>query len=268
MNRRPRGPSLPRVIDAALREFVNALGKSAMYPPSHRFVAESAASLAERLSLAMVDRDELSIGVTPKGLLLDGVALDPLPTMLRDLAGRLHRKNVGTIQIMRGVTPDEVLAMLAALSAPDADQTVGVSGLRLERLRVEPMVYDVLAFADPSLDTELDDIFWAQLVEAAFGRRLAGDEPLPTSAQIAEAITERAAASVESARRVFQALAAFSSALTARGERSSGSARRRFVDVLWGFRAPPRRASCRPHRRPPRAGASSARRSSWCRRCC
>jgi hypothetical protein len=235
VNRRSRAPGIPRAVDAALREFVNALGKSAMYPSSHRFVAESSASLAERLSLAMAERDELSLGITPKGLLLDGLALEPLPGMLRDFAARLHRKNVGTIQFTRGVTRDEVVSMLAALSAPDADQAVGRTGLRLDRLRIEPMVYDVLAFADQSLDNELDDIFWAQLVEAAFGRRLAGDEAVPTSLQIAEAITERAAAGADSARRVFEALASFSSALAGRGERASGTARRRFVEVLSGL---------------------------------
>lgn len=235
MNRPPRASGIPGAIETALREFVNALGKSAMYPPSHRFVAESSASLADRLSLAMSDRDELSIGITPKGLLLDGVALEPLPSLLREFAVRLHRKNVGTIQIIRGVTRDEVVTMLAALSAPESEDSVGHTGLRLERLRVEPMVYDVLAFADESIENELDDAFWAQLVEAAFGRRLAGEEGMPSSLQIAEAISARVAAGADSARRVFEALASFSSALASRGERASGSARRRFVEVLSGL---------------------------------
>ena len=230
-----RGPGIPHAAHAALREFVNALGKSAMYPPSHRFVAESAASLTERFALAMAERGELAIGILPKGLLLDGIAIEPLPTMLREFAARLHRKNIGTIQLLRGVTRDEVLAMLAALSAPDADQAVGLNGLRLERLRIEPLVYDVLAFADAAFDNELDDVFWAQLIEAAFGRRLAGDEAMPTSIQVAAALTERVAAGAESARRVFEALAGFASALASRGERASGGARRRFVDVLSGL---------------------------------
>ncbi len=206
-----------------------------MYPPSHRFVAESAASLAERLSLAMADRAELSLGITPKGLLLDGVAIEPLPAILRDFAQRLHRKNIGTIQILQGVSREEVVTMLSALTAPNADEDVGHTGLRLDRLRIEPMVYDVLAFADPLFDQELDDVFWAALVEAAFGRRLLDDEAMPSSSQVAAALSGRIAASAESARRVFEALAGFASALAGRPERSSGSARRRFVDVLSGL---------------------------------
>ena len=235
MNPPVRGPGIPHEANLALREFVNALGKSAMYPPSHRFVSESAASLAQRLTLAMGEHGGLSIGVTPKGLLLDGVAVEPLPALLREFAQRLHRKNIGTIQVMRDVTRDEVLTMLSALTASDADQTVGQTGLRLERLRVEPLVYDVLAFGDPLFDNELDDVFWAQLVEAAFGRQLAGDEAVPSSIQVAAALSERVASSAESARRVFEALAGFASALVSRGDRGSGSARRRFVDVLSGL---------------------------------
>ncbi len=89
----------------------------------------------------------------------------------------------------------------------------------------------------PLVDAELDDVFWMALVEAAFGRRLAGDEA-PTPAQLAEAITERAAQGAEGARRVFEALVSFSTALAARGDRASGSARRRFVDVLSALSRP------------------------------
>lgn len=238
MSNRPRLTPLPRAIDAALRELANAMGKSAMYPPGHQMVAVSVAALTERIQPVFDEHDALTLGVTPRGLLFDRVPLEPLPFALRDLAMRLHRRNIGTIYIQRGATADEIGIMLAAISAPDADERVGRDGLRLLHLRVEPLVYDVLGFADEAVDRELDDIFWMHLVEAAFDRRLAEGEPLPTAAQIAEAITERAAASVEGARRVYEALAGFSTALAARSERSSGTARKRFVEVLSALSRP------------------------------
>jgi len=94
---RTRGVALPRAVDALLRELVNALGKTAMYPPGHRFISESAAGLLDRLRDGMADRDALSIGILPRGLLLDGVAIEPLPGVLRDFAARMHRRNVGTL---------------------------------------------------------------------------------------------------------------------------------------------------------------------------
>jgi hypothetical protein len=235
---RTRGTSLPRSLNLALREFVNALSKTAMYPPGHRFIRESADMLVDRLRDAMVDRDSVTIGILPRGLLLDGTAVEPLPPMLREFAVRMHRKNIGTIHITRGITADEVAALLGGLAPNTADETVGREGLRLDHVRVEPMTYDVLAFADPLADRDLDDLFWMALVEAAFGRRLSEGDAMPTAPQIAEAISERASESTEGALRAYEALAGFSAALATRGEHASRSARHRFVEVLSALSRP------------------------------
>ena len=238
MSGRTRGTTLPRSLNLALREFVNALSKTAMYPPGHRFIRESADMLVDRLRDAMVDRDSVTIGILPRGLLLDGTAVEPLPPMLREFAVRMHRKNIGTIHITRGITADEVAVLLGGLAPNTADETVGREGLRLDHVRVEPMTYDVLAFADPLADRDLDDLFWMALVEAAFGRRLSEGDAMPTAPQIAEAISERATESTEGALRAYEALAGFSAALSTRGEHASSGARHRFVEVLSALSRP------------------------------
>lgn len=234
---RGRAPSIAAPVEQVLREFANALTKSAMYPAGHRFVVHSAESLIDRMSILLLDRESLTIGVTPRGLVVDGAAAEGLVPALRDFAVRLHRKNVGTIQITPGVDTAEIATMLSALAASDADERVGREGIRLQHIRIEPLVYDVLAFADPLLDSDIDDLFWAQLVEAAFGLRIAELDALPTTSQIAESITERVE-NADSARRVYEALAAFSTALATRGERAGGNAKRRFVDVLAALSRP------------------------------
>jgi hypothetical protein len=237
MNAR-RGLALPKEVEAALREFVNALGKATMYPPGHRFIEEASSMLAERLAAVLESRGALTLGITPRGLLLDGTNVEPLPSTLRAFAARLHRKNVGTVHFSPGVGVDEVAELLSALSGGDADERVGREGLRLNHVRVEPLTYDVLAFAEGSQEQDLDDVFWSRLVEAAFDRRLSGDEPLPNGRDLAEAINERVNQSPEGARRVYEALAGFASALAVRGERAAGSARRRFVEVLTALSKP------------------------------
>lgn len=237
MKERHGAPAGSDVI-AVLREFVNAHGKATMYPSGHRFAVESAERFTEHLAVALEARGALTLGFTPRDLLLDGTAIVPLPLPFRQFGQRLHRRNIGTIHITPGVALDEVAAMLAALVAEDAAEAIGRAGLRLPHIRVEPLVYEVLAFGDAGIDQELDEVFWSRLVEAAFGARLAEGAAIPTASQLAAAINERVTESVEGARRVFEALAAFASALAARGDRNVGSARRRFVDVLSSLSRP------------------------------
>lgn len=232
-----RGLTLPKDVEALLREFVNALGKASMYPGGHRFVLTAGEVLAEKLATVLESRGPLTIGITPRGLLVDGTNVDPLPSTLRSFAARLHRKNVGTIHLSPGVGIDEVGLLLKSLASGDAEDTVGREGLRLAHVQIEPLTYDVLAFGDSSQDADLD-AFWSRLIEAVFDRALSGNEPMPTPAQLAEAINERATQSPEGARRIYEALAGFATALASRGERAPGSARRRFVEVLTALSKP------------------------------
>ncbi len=236
MTGRPGRATVAPALDAALREFVNALGKAAMYPPGHRFVMTAAAALTERLQVVLTGQESFTLGVTPRGLLFDGVAHDALPSFMREFAARLHRKNIGTIHCTEGITLEDVTAMLQAIAKPDADETTGRQGFRRPHLRIDPLVYDVLAFADGQAEQDLDDLFWRQLVEAAFDRHLAEGEGTPTVPQLVEAITERATHG-DGARRVFEALTAFASAVASRGDRGGG-ARRHLVDVLTALSRP------------------------------
>ena len=233
-----KGAALPKAVALVLRDLINAVGKATMYPANHRFVTDSAAQLVDRLTPLVLERGALTLGVTPKGFLLDGVAVDPLPPILREFAARLHRKNVGTIRVAEGVTATEVTAMLAALADHDAAEHVGREGWRSECIRIDPLLYDVVGFTDTPFDHELDEAFWGELVEAAFGRRLTDVEGTPTTAQVAEAITERVDRSPEGARRVFEALASFSSAIAMRGDRGPIGARKRFTEVLGALARP------------------------------
>lgn len=238
MSGKGKGVALPRAVALVLREFINALGKATMYPAGHRFVADAATSLAAQLAVLEQERGALTLGILPRGLLLDGAAVEPLASVLREFASRLHRKNIGTIHIALGVTVGEVSGMLAALAAPDAAETVGRAGWRSAAIRVEPLVYDVLGYGDASYEHELDEAFWGELVEAAFGRRLSEHDGVPTPAQMAEEISVRVARSPEEARRVFEALVSFSSAIASRGERGAGGARKRFTEVLSALSRP------------------------------
>ncbi len=232
------GSPLPDDLTAVLREFATALTKATMYPAGHKFARETAARFTEQLAVVLETRGSVTLGFTPRTILLDGAPIEPLPAAFREFGQKLHRRNIGTIHMVPGVGSDEVSAMLTALAAQDAETTVGREGLRLDHLRVEPLTYDVLAFGDAGIEEDLEEVFWARLVEAAFGHRLADGAPVPTPAELAEAMNERAVSSHEGAGRVYEALSAFSTALHARGDRNVGSARRRFIEVLSALSRP------------------------------
>lgn len=229
------GDALPDDVTAVLRELVNAIGKSGMYPAGHRFIEEALNRLTEVMAASLESRGPLTLGFTPRNLLLDGTTVEPLPAPIRQFSQRMHRRNIGTIQLTAGVSRSEVASMLQALTDPDAEDQVGMNGLRSQHIRIEPLVYEVLAFGH-SEDEELDDLFWSRLVEAAFDQRLSGQETSP--ANVAEAINNEATRTHAGARRVFEALSAFASALHSRGDRAPASARRRFVEVLSALSRP------------------------------
>lgn len=228
--------TLPRDVEAALRELHTALGKATMYPAGHSLVRRAIVSLTARLGEALDRHGMLLLGVTPRGLVLDGTSVEPLSPLLRDLAARLHRKNVGTVHLLPGLQEDEVVGLLEALAAGDADESIGREGLRSEHLRVEPLVYDVLALSQAG--DEIDEVFWTRLVEAAFGRQLGDGEVAPSASELAQVIEGSVGKSPETPRRVYQALAAFATALAGRGERTATNARRRFAEVLTALSRP------------------------------
>ncbi len=231
--------SLARDTTDVIREFINALAKAGMYPVGHKLAIRTATQFADRLTSVLESRGSLTFGFTPKALLVDGTAIEPLPTHFIQFTQRMHRRNIGTIQFSPGITVEEIDGLLRALAASDAAETIGRDGLRLPHARAEPLVYEVLAFGDTGGgEQDFDEVFWTRLVEAAFGFRLAEGAPVPTASQLAAAINERATESPEGARRVFEALAAFASALASRGERAVGTARRRFVEVLTALSRP------------------------------
>ena len=87
------GAPLSSDITPVLREFVNALAKSSMYPAGHKFAIQTAEHFTEHLAVALEARGTITLGFTPRAVLLDGTAIDPLPLPFRQFGQRLHRRN-------------------------------------------------------------------------------------------------------------------------------------------------------------------------------
>ena len=100
--------SPPDTIIAFLVRVSIALHKHATYPPGHPALVAADAALAAAADALFVDRPSLGIGVARRALLIDGVPADSSNAVVKELAERLHRREVGGITLRRGVTQEDV----------------------------------------------------------------------------------------------------------------------------------------------------------------
>ena len=94
-----------------------ALHKHATYPPGHPALVSANSALAASTEALFTERAALGIGVARRSLLVDGVPTDSTNAVVKELAERLHRREVGGIMLRRGVTADELSEALHHLSA-------------------------------------------------------------------------------------------------------------------------------------------------------
>jgi hypothetical protein len=113
-----------------LVELANAINKHAMYPDGHPVLLTVADALARSLGLIFRDRAALALGVSPNQIIIAGSATDTSHVLMRDLAARLHRRNIGAVKLYRGVEPTEMVDLLRVLAR---DSAVADDGSPAER---------------------------------------------------------------------------------------------------------------------------------------
>ena len=104
------------------------------------------------LRMALLNRPFLLIGIARNQLLIEALATDPDNPVLRDLAGRFHRHQIGAVKFIPGVTREEMTDLLHELSSDWRQNPVG---LRLrdfeskwESVRLFPPAYDRIEMAE------------------------------------------------------------------------------------------------------------------------
>jgi hypothetical protein len=125
--------ALSRDLGDFLVEFSIVLHKRSMYPPGHPHLQNSAVRFVNRMSSLLEGRDSVTLGVARHRLVIESVTTDPNNALLRDLAHRLHRHRIASVQLIRGATLEEVEAVLTALS-DDPQRGDGPIGRRLNRV--------------------------------------------------------------------------------------------------------------------------------------
>lgn len=109
-------PKVPRDTVLFLVQLSAVLNKSRAYPPGHPMLTASLDVLATQLFGLLKGRPSYLIGVSRHALVVDGAETDPGHAVLRDLADRIHRHQLATIELRPGVGEDELGDLLMALA--------------------------------------------------------------------------------------------------------------------------------------------------------
>jgi len=149
-SRAQNAAALSRDLGDFLVEFSIVLHKRSMYPPGHPHLQNSAVRFATRMSSLLERRESVTLGVARHRLVIESVTTDPNNALLRELAHRLHRHRIASVQLMRGATLEEVENVLTALSE-DPQKGDGPIGRRLDKvgpwdhIRLRGMGFDKFA---------------------------------------------------------------------------------------------------------------------------
>jgi hypothetical protein len=141
-----------------LIELSIALHKHAMYPEGHPSLAPACERVAQRLDPLLAERGMLSLGVARDQLVIEGVATDPKNPVLQDLAGRLHRHQLGAVSFRRGADGYEIgeVLRLLAVEADRSEEPVGL-GPRSQltawpNITLHSLTYDALQLLEDDDD--------------------------------------------------------------------------------------------------------------------
>src|ERR1051325_1593345 len=109
-------PPLRREEAEFLAVLSAAFQRPQMYPGGHPTLDRAVDQVIQRVEPLLADRPAAIFAIGPTQFFVGDAASDAGHTLLRDLAGRLFRRNVGALRVARGVTGSELSALLQGLS--------------------------------------------------------------------------------------------------------------------------------------------------------
>lgn len=137
--------------------------KHAIYPVGHPLLNEAIDGVMRKVAVLLLDRSSLSIGIARRQLIIEGVGTDPNHPLLKELAGRLHKHNLGAVKFSEALTREELGDALATI-AVDAGRTSQPLGDKADELsekwttvRLYPLNYERLELLYEGEDVEGDE---------------------------------------------------------------------------------------------------------------
>jgi hypothetical protein len=129
-----------------------ALHKCTAYPAKHPLLNAALDAVSSHLQVVLVTRPFLLLGVARNQLLVEGLATDPDNPVLRELAAKLHRHQIGAIKFIQGSSRQDLEEVLQLLSRDHRSSPVGLMlqefDARWDCIRLLPPAYERLELAE------------------------------------------------------------------------------------------------------------------------
>ena len=164
-------PPLGREGAEFLAALSGAFQRAQMYPDGHPTLDRAVDQVIQRVESFLADGPVAIIAIGPTQFFLGDASSDPGHPLLRDLAGRLFRRNVGALRFARGLTGSELSTVLRGLSSESPD----LPAVTTPHLEVEPLNFEGLALDQGGAahaDESPADI--AAAIWSGLGRAMAG----------------------------------------------------------------------------------------------
>jgi putative nucleotidyltransferase with HDIG domain len=135
-------------VETALTHMSGAIKGRGLYPPGHPAVLAPVGKAHQLLQAVLKVKSPVLLGVVDETLVLEGKALYEASQPVADVTARLLERRIGGVVIKRGVTLNELLALLDVLAQePDALEAAGgpaeaLAGRSVEHIEAKSIIED------------------------------------------------------------------------------------------------------------------------------
>jgi putative nucleotidyltransferase with HDIG domain len=134
-----------------LRRIASGVRAAQLYAPDHPLVARNMASLVGGLTVLHQQQPSIAVGIVGSDLVVGDTPLPKVSASMTELIRKLKDNNVERIAFERGVTQDELVALMQNLSrlggraGVDIEKQLSSAHIRVGRLRAEDRRQDGIA---------------------------------------------------------------------------------------------------------------------------
>ena len=164
-------PMAPPVV-GFLTHLAVALHKQRAYPAGHPMRLAAIATAYRSVTVILRDNPVLRIGVARNQLAVDDAFTDPAHFVIRDVASRLHRIQVGALVFRSGITAAEFATVTERLVAEPpgrGDRASLAPGFEGDHTDIVPIAFDALMLReDDDIGVQVDHL-WQDLAHLVAG---------------------------------------------------------------------------------------------------